>query len=251
LRAGPDACRWHPGGKQASLLARLLDRSQCTPIHGRADARCVTQSFTSLSSSAWQHRNMCAVSHLPRLSPANCEHDARRHTRSLQRAVHMDVAAERARRHIAQLAADNRNVALAIGHEVVAVATPLGRSMTRKAEAGAAYATGLGVFEVVVLQVSNCRQPAHDAARRRLQGPPGHALAATARPSTNLLKGEADERDKGQDAQWSRPQGVGRNTRMAASDPSSPARATTNSRSNSGTNSEVRAPECVGMRASE
>jgi len=95
------------------------------------------------------------MSHLPRLSPANCEHDARRHTWSLQRAVHMDITAERARRHVAQLAADNRNAALAIGHEVVAVAKPLGRSMTRKAEAGAAYAAGLRVFEVVVLQVSD------------------------------------------------------------------------------------------------
>jgi hypothetical protein len=36
----------------------------------------------------------------------------------------------------------------------MAVATPLGRSMTRKAEAGAAYAAGLGAFGVVVLQVS-------------------------------------------------------------------------------------------------
>ncbi len=95
------------------------------------------------------------MSHLPRLSPANCEHDARRHIWSLQRAVYMDVAAERARRHVAQLAADNRSIALAIGHEVMAVATPIGHSMTRKAEAGTAYAAGLGVFDVIVLQVSD------------------------------------------------------------------------------------------------
>ncbi len=61
---------------------------------------------------------------------------------------------------------------------------------------------------------------------------------------------DAGKHDECPNLRWRQAHGLGRNTRRAASDPSNPARAATNSRSNSGTNSEVRAPECVGMCAS-
>ena len=80
-------------------------------------------------------------------------------------------------------------------------------------------------------------RPQHPGRFRPGQRPvPGEAILADARNERGRVELEA--------------QGAGRNTRMAASVPDRLARVATNSRSSSGTNSEVRAPGRVGTRAS-
>jgi len=101
-------------------------------------------------------------------------------------------------------------------------------------------------------------EPRYTSGRHRQSAPTGDPRVDLATQKLEKRLGPcagagegAGKAGKRPNTRWYLPQGLGRNTRRAASDPSSPARAATNSRSNSGTNSDVRAPECVGMRVSK